>query len=187
MKKHCATKKTNPRSFVIYQDLQQPGLENFFGREGGMHELANIAKPHFEDIIRQQRKQAVDAINKTKADFEGQYDKALTQRTKKITVATTGTFLKALKLQDDAVLEGSRMASLYSTGTLLHHYMSCPTSFCCSEETWCYFPNKNCDEGKTQREIGYSFTSIKLKVEQGKDQGLTPQPAWRPVPYRLGE
>jgi len=47
MKKHCAIKKTKPRLFddIADQDLQLPGLEYFFGRERGMHELENIAKP----------------------------------------------------------------------------------------------------------------------------------------------
>jgi len=48
MKKHHAIKKTKPRLFddiVADQDLWLPGLKNFFGRERGMQELANITKP----------------------------------------------------------------------------------------------------------------------------------------------
>jgi len=97
--------KTKPRLFdniVADQDLQLAGLKYFFGRECSMHELPNISKPLFEDILRQQRKQAVDAINKTREDILGKYDKALTERTKHITAATAGAFLKALKFQDDS-------------------------------------------------------------------------------------
>jgi len=48
MKKHGATKKTKTRSFddiVADKDLQLPGLEYLFGRERGMHELADYARP----------------------------------------------------------------------------------------------------------------------------------------------
>jgi len=53
MKKHHATKKTKPRSFddiVANKDLQLPGLEYFFGRERGMHKLADYARPCFEKL-----------------------------------------------------------------------------------------------------------------------------------------
>jgi len=99
MKQH-GTKKKKPRLFddiLADQDLQLTGLKYFFGRESGMHELANITKPHFEDILRQQRKQAMDAINQTKADIQDQYDKALTQGTEQITMEIAGDFLKTLK------------------------------------------------------------------------------------------
>jgi len=51
MKKHCATKKTKPRSFddiVADQYLQLPDLKYFSGRERGIQELADYAKPCFE-------------------------------------------------------------------------------------------------------------------------------------------
>jgi len=73
MKKHHARKKTKPRSFddiVTYQDLQLPGLEYFFGRERGMHKLANIARPCFENLLVKQRKEAVETINKIKSDIQ---------------------------------------------------------------------------------------------------------------------
>jgi len=66
MKKHSATKKTKTRLFddiVADQDLQLPGLE-YFGQERGMHELADYARPQIEKLLLNQRKQAVDAINK---------------------------------------------------------------------------------------------------------------------------
>jgi len=51
--KHHATKKTKPRLFddkVANQDLQLPGLE-YFGRERGMHKLADYARPRFEKLL----------------------------------------------------------------------------------------------------------------------------------------
>jgi len=66
MKKHSATKKTKPRSFVDIiadQDLQLPGLEYFFGQERGMHKLADYAKPHFEKLLIKQRSEAVTRLS----------------------------------------------------------------------------------------------------------------------------
>jgi len=103
MKKHSATKKTKPRLFddiVTNQDLRLPGLEYFFGRERGMHEMVNYARPQIEKLLLTQRKQAVDAINKTTSDIQQQYDKALHTRTKQITAATAASFLKALMYDD---------------------------------------------------------------------------------------
>jgi uncharacterized protein with von Willebrand factor type A (vWA) domain len=85
MKKHSATKKTNPRLFddiVADQDLRLPGLE-YFGQERGMHKLANYAKPHFEKLLKQWRKEAVEAINQIKSNIQGQYNKELKDSRKK--------------------------------------------------------------------------------------------------------
>jgi len=147
MKKHLATKKTKPRSFddiVANQDLWLPGLEYFFGRERGMHKLADYAKPCFEKLLMQWRKKAVDAINRATSDIQDQYNKALKDSRKEITVASAKAFLRALKYEFDTDLnkvslmqtstrsEGSRMASLYTTGTLVCH-MFYPTNICCLE------------------------------------------------------
>jgi hypothetical protein len=99
MKKHSATKKTKPRSFddiVANQDLRLPGLEYFFGRERGMHKMADYARPRIENLLLNQRKQAVDAINHIKSDIQDQYKEAITKRTRQITEVTAATFLKAL-------------------------------------------------------------------------------------------
>jgi len=99
MKKHGATKKTKPRLFddiVANQYLWLPGLEYFFGRERGMQELADYARPQIEKLLFNQRKQAVDAINKATSDIQDQYNEAITKRTKQITAVTAATFLKAL-------------------------------------------------------------------------------------------
>jgi len=113
MKKHHATKKTKPRLFddiVAEQDLKLPGLENFFGWEQGMHELADIARPRIEKLLLKQRKQAVKAINKATSDIQGQYDKALNRRTKQICVTTAASFLNALMYDKDTHSEGPRGA-----------------------------------------------------------------------------
>jgi len=88
MKKHCVIKKTKPRLFddiVADQDLRLPGLKYFFGRERGMQELADYAKPCFEKLLMQQRKQAVDTINMATSDIQDQYKKALKDSRKEIT------------------------------------------------------------------------------------------------------
>jgi len=43
----------------------------------------------------------VKAIKKATSDIQGQYKKALTQRTQQIIAATAGEFLKALKYHPD--------------------------------------------------------------------------------------
>jgi len=76
MKKHSATKKTKPRLFddiVANQDLRLPGLEYFFGRERGMHKMADYARPQIEKLVLNQRNQAVNAINKATSDIQDQY------------------------------------------------------------------------------------------------------------------
>jgi len=105
MKKHHAAKKTKPRLFddiVANQDLWLPSLEYFFGRERGMHKLADYAKPCFEKLLVQRRKQAVDAINRATSDIQRQYDEALKDSRKDITVATTEAFINALMFQPNA-------------------------------------------------------------------------------------
>jgi len=86
-KKTKPSLSSRPRLFddiVAKQDLQLPGLEYFFGRERGMHELADIARPQIENLLLNQRKQAVEAIIKATSDIQDQYDKALNRRTKQI-------------------------------------------------------------------------------------------------------
>jgi len=164
MKTHSATKKRKPRSFndvVADQDLRLPGLEYFFGKERGMHKMANYAKPHFENILLKQRNQALDAITKDRATMKGQYDKALADRSKEITVATSKKFLKALKHQPDSDtnkvrgLKNGIFVRERDTGVPLHVL---PNQYLLYKgDTKRYFPNNNYDEGKTQREIGKSF------------------------------
>jgi len=104
MKKHSATKKAKPRFFddiVANQDLWLPGLEYFFGRERGMHKLADYARPHFEKLLVKQRREAMKAIIKIKSDIQDQYNKELKDSRNKIAVETTGAFLKALVSKDN--------------------------------------------------------------------------------------
>jgi len=83
------------------EQMLLPGLEYFVGRERGMHELADYARPHFEKLLIKQRKQAVDAINHIKSNIQDQYNKELKESRNKIAVQTTGAFLKALKFRHD--------------------------------------------------------------------------------------
>jgi len=142
--------------------LSLPSIDYFAGTERGMHEIANYAKPCFENILRQQRNQAMDAINKDRAIIKGQYDKALADRSKEITVATAKKFLNALKYQHDddtnevRGLKNGIFVRKRDTGVPLHVL---PNQFMLYKgDTKHYFPNNTYDKGKTQREIGYSFT-----------------------------
>jgi len=164
MKKHPATKKIKPWSFddiVTDQDLWLPGLEYFFGRERGMNELADYARPCFEKLLMQRRKEAVNAINKITSDIQDQYNKALKDSRKEITVATTEAFINALMLQTNADinkvkwLKNGILVHNRDTGMLLHILPNQYLLF--RGDTKCYFPNNTYDEGKTQREIGSSF------------------------------
>jgi len=86
--------------------------------------MANFAKPHIEKLLLRQRAKAVKAINKTTSDIQGQYDKALTERTEQVTVATAGEFLNALAFQDNKSnpnkVRGSRMACERDTDKPMH-------------------------------------------------------------------
>jgi len=139
MKKHSATKKTKPKLFddiVANQDLQLPGLEYFFGQERGMHKLADYARPCFEKLLLNQRKQAVDAINLIKSDIQDQYNKELKESRNKIAVQTTGAFLEALKFKHDdnpnkvRGLKNGILIRNKDTGQPMH---ACPTNICCTE------------------------------------------------------
>jgi len=54
-----------------------PSIDYFVARERGMHEMLTYARPQIEKLLLNQRKQAVDSINKAMSDIHGQYDKAL--------------------------------------------------------------------------------------------------------------
>jgi len=164
MKKHSATKKTKPRSFddiVANQDLWLPGLEYFFGRERGMHKLADYAKPRFEKLLLKQRKQAVDAINHIKSDIQEKYNKELKESRNKIALQTTGAFLKALKFRhdkDNNKVRGLKNGILIrnrDTGQPMHVL---PNQYLLYRgETDCYFPENMETEKKTQNILGNSF------------------------------
>ena len=164
MKTHSATKKRKPRLFndvVADQDLRLPGLEYFFGRERGMHEMANYAKPRFENILLKQRNQALDAITKDRATMKDQYDKTLADRSKQITVATAGHFLNALKFNKDGAtknvtgLEHGIFVRDMDTGVPLRVLPHQNKLF--KGDTKRYFPNNKYDAGDTERKIGSSF------------------------------
>jgi len=106
----------------------------------------------------QRRKEAMEAINKITSDIKDQYNKALKDSRKDITVAT---FLKALMFQDNKDIKkvrGLKMASLYAIGTLVCHHMFYPTNICCAEGTpSATSPHNTYKEDKTKKEIGNSF------------------------------
>jgi len=189
MKKHGATKKTKPRLFddiVANQDLRLPGLEYFFGRERGMHKLADYARPRFEKLLMTQRKQAVDAINLIKSDIQDQYDKELKESRKKIAVQTTGAFLEALKFKHDddpnkvRGLKNGILIRNKDTGQPMHVL---PNQYLLYRgETDCYFPENMETEKKMQSILGSSFVgAIKHREAVLKGQ-YDPNLAYNPNP-----
>jgi len=189
MKKHGATKKTKTRLFddiVADQDLQLPGLEYFFGRERGMHELADYARPRFEKLLLTQRKQAVDPINHIKSNIHDQYNKELKESRNKIAVQTTGAFLKALKFKHDddpnkvRGLKNGIFIRNRDTGQPMHVL---PNQYLLYRgETNCYFPENMETEKKMQSILGSSFVgAIKhreavLKGQYDKNLVYNPNP-----------
>jgi len=59
------------------EQMLLPGLDYFVGRERGMHEMLTYARPRIKKLLLDQRKQAVDAINKATSDIQDQYKEAL--------------------------------------------------------------------------------------------------------------
>jgi len=159
-----STKNTKPRSFddiVADQDLRLPGLEYFFGRERGIQELADYAKPCFENLLMQWRKQAVNAINRATSDIQDEYNKALKDSRKEITEATTGAFLKALTyVHDDnpSKVRGLQFGILIcdrDSGMLLHVLPTQTALF--AKQNNEYFPT-NSSFGKTSaKDVGHAF------------------------------
>jgi len=104
----------------------------------------------------------MDSINKTTSDIWRQYDEALNTRSKQITVATTGAFLKALKFQDDKDPNKVRwqkngiLVRDRDTGKPLHVL---PNQLFKGDIN-CYFPKNSYNENKTQREIDSSFPGV---------------------------
>jgi len=172
MKKHSATKKTKPRPFddiVADQDLRLPGLEYFFGQERGMHKLADYAKPQIEKLLLTQRKQAVEAINKTTSDIQQQYDKALYTRTKQITAAIAASFLKALTYEDKqnfGIKQGVLVCNR-DTGMPIH-VLPAQNALFSNNKTKSYFPQNTYDEAKSERTIGSADQLRSLNLP-GKD------------------
>jgi len=164
MKKHHATKKTKPRSFddiVANQDLQLPSLQYFFGRERGMNELSDYARPHFEKLLLKQRRKAINAINKIKSDIQDQYNKELKDSRNKIAVETTGAFLNALKSQPNENMNKVRglkdgiLLRNRDTGIPLHVL---PNQYLFYRgDTKRYFPNNTYKEDTSKKEICNSF------------------------------
>jgi len=165
---------------VANQDLQLPGLEYFFGRERGMHELANYARPHFEKLVVKQRREAIDAINQIKSDIQNQYNKELKGSRNKIAVNTTKTFLKALKFRPNdnpnkvRGLENGILVHDRDTGMLKHVLPK--QNLLYKGDTRHYFPSNNLSEKKTANEIGKSFAgSIKYRYVILNGKILIPQ------------
>jgi len=131
-----------------------PGLEYFFGRERGMHELADYAKPCFEKLLFNQRKQAVDAINLIKSNIQDQYNEELKESRNKIAVQTTGAFLKALVLPNQYLLYRG--------------------------ETNHYFPENMETEKKMQSILGSSFVGAIKHREAVLKKQYNPNLAYNP-------
>jgi len=135
-----------------------PSIDYFVGREQGMHEMLTYARPQIEKLLLNQRKQAVDAINKAMSDIHVQYDKAINRRTKQITAATAASFLKAL-VYDDKHNLGLKQGVLVcnrDTGMPMH-VLPAQNALFSNNKTKRYFPENTNDEGKSEREIGKSF------------------------------
>jgi len=141
--------------------LALPSLDYFIGREHGMHEMATYAKPCIEKLLLRQRAEAVNAINNAKSDIQSQYNKALTERSKQIMVATAGSFLNALKFHDNTDSNNVRglnngiLVCKRDTGKPLHVLPNQYLLF--RGDTKCYFSNNTDDESETQSVIGSSF------------------------------
>jgi len=177
MKKHSAIKKTKPRSFddiVANQDLQLPGLEYFFGRERGMHEMANYARPRIEKLLLKQRNQAVEAITKATSDIQDQYKEALNKRTKQITAVTAATFLKALAYDDtkNLGLDQGVLVRNQDTGIPMH-VLPAQNALFSNNKTKKYFPQNTYDEGKSQRTIGNAFEAAYIHAENRLNEKQT--------------
>jgi len=126
-----------------------------------MHKLADYARPCFEELLVQRRKEAVEAINKIKSNIQYQYNKEIKDSRKKIAVETTEAFLNALTSQDNDKLNKVRglkhgvLLCDRDTGMLLHVL---PNQYLLHRgDPKCYFPNNKLTEKTTKDVIGNSF------------------------------
>jgi len=127
-----------------------------------MHEMLTYASPQIEKLLLNQRKQAVDPINKATSDIHGQYDKALKESRNKIAVETTKSFLNALKFQPNSDINKVRglkngiLVRDKDTGQPLHVL---PNQYLLYRgDAKCYFPKNDLSEGSATAEIGRSFS-----------------------------
>jgi len=164
-----------------------PGLEYFVGRERGMHKLADYARPCFEKLLLNQRKQAVDAINLIKSNIQDQYNKELKESRKKIAVQTTGAFLKALKFKHDddpnkvRGLKNGILICNKDTGQPMHVL---PNQYLLyRDETNCYFPENMETEKRTQSILGHSFIGAIGHREAVLRGEYDPKLAYNPYPH----
>jgi len=143
-----------------------PGLDYFVGRERGMHEMANYARPRIEKLLLNQRKQAVKAITKATSDIQDQYKEAINKRTRQITAVTGATFLKALAYDDTKNL-GLKQGVLVrnrDTGIPMH-VLPAQNALFSNNKTKKYFPQNTYDEGKSERTIGNAFDAAYIHAQ----------------------
>ena len=135
-----------------------PGLDYFVGKQRGMYEMANYARPRIEQLLLTRRQQAVDAINTATSDIQNQYKEALNKRTRQITAATAATFLKALAYDDtnNLGLKKGVLVRNRDTGIPMHVLPTQKALFS-NNKTDKYFPQNTYDEGKSVRTIGNAF------------------------------
>jgi len=126
-----------------------------------MHKLADYARPHFEKLLVNQRRKAVEAINQIKSDIQDQYKKELKESRNKIAVETTGAFLKALASQDNTDpnkvrgLKNGILVSNRDTGVPM--YVLPNQHLLYRGDTKRYFPKNDLMEKSTGNEIGGSL------------------------------
>jgi len=166
-------------------------IDYFVGRERGMHKRVKYARPQIEKLLLNQRKQAVDAINKATSDIQNQYDKALNRRTKQITVATAATFLNTLSYDETKNL-GLKQGILVcnrDTGMPMH-VLPAQNALFSNKKTKRYFPENTFDEGKSERSIGNAFdgayTHATNRLNKTKTQALYNDPHNRQFPIYRG-
>jgi hypothetical protein len=173
------------------EQMLLPSLDYFVGRERGMHEMANYARPRIEKLLLNQRKQAVEAITKATSDIQDKYNEAIKESRKKIAVDTTGVFLQALKFRhDDDInkvrgLKNGILIRNRDTGQPMHVL---PNQYLLYRgETDCYFPENMETEKKTQSILGSSFIGAiahreaLLKGEYDPDLAYNPNPQLFPT------
>jgi len=168
-----------------------PGLDYFVGRERGMHELANYARPCFEKLLLKQRKQAVDAITKATSDIQDQYKEALNKRTRQITAVTAATFLKALAYDDTKNLGLNQGVLVCNRDTgIPMHVLPAQNALFSNNKTKKHFPQNTYDEGKSERTIGNAFDAAYIhaqnRLNKQQTQALYTNPHNRVFPIYRG-
>jgi len=153
-----------------------------------MHEMANYARPQIQKLLLNQRKQAVNAINKATSNIQGQYNKALNRRTRQITAFTAATFLQALTYDDEHNLGLKKGALVQNRDSGMP--MSSQNALFSNNKTKHSFPGNTYDERKSEKEIGKSFdgayTHANNRLNKIKSQALHHKPHNKQFPTYRG-